>query len=238
MSIIFVLIIIAAVFWGLNKNKAYHYRKYIFPLKAKWLFGGYFLVLLISVPVFLLIPKEGFLYAESNLSKLDANLRYHQGLEMDNEMLRAAKEKRLQTTDGVVLLAVKSLEFKGEELSLEEINGAEQYTPIMIEIKEENDGNIEASYYSSKIYFNSIDLTDRLQKPDIQLTGDRLIIFYPKKYQLKLYQYQNTINQFEKNKPHDSMGLDVVWGQRILYLRIPQQVRINYGKLNVDFINS
>jgi hypothetical protein len=139
----------------------------------------------------------------------------------------AAQKGKLAELDNIFEKKTWDFGYTDSELDLS-IEGNTHYT-IFVERKEINDEVMEVKYYSSKAIVNGIDLTDKVEAPNIMLLERMMFIQSPEPIELNLALFKNefTIRQFtEEDFFHPSHSFYSM-RENIIYIRIPSELKIN-----------
>jgi hypothetical protein len=188
-----------------------------------------------SVIMLYLIPNKGFLNQSKNNEK-----EINQSHIASQDIYTAAKEHRLDNTEGVYTNEKWEFNFDEKQLEIVFLDMENSNIQILAERKTTNDNKIEAIEYLTKSIFYGIDYTDKIKPPKIYLVGKELKITKPEGYSVKITSFMKefTLPQFsEKRKKQQEYFSNMMWGQRIVYLRIPKDLEIVDNKLNVQFID-
>lgn len=227
--IIMTFILISFTVFGKSRHK----RRYMGTNMAKWVLGIYGAVLLTSVLVLNLIPNKGFLYPENyDPNQPDAKYLARERV----NIVRAAHENRLGETDGIFLLDKRNFPLSGEELEISMVKG--EFIPVVVKKKDESDGQLEAAFYTTQFLCNNIDLSDKVKPPQMELSGSRLMLTNPNN-EIRIADFKKdfTVAQFTKPaSPLEFKSMNIEEGQKVLYLEIPSNVRVNSRQLNVQFV--
>lgn len=239
MNITFILLIITMIVAAamLALGKYYYARRPISRNTTKWILGTYWAVLFASLVVLCFIPDKGFLYQEEDLPDPSVHPPFSGGYGTDTDILRAAREKRLDQTDGILLLEKRSFAFPGTELEVMLREGDVDIL-VIVERKEQNDGRIEAAYYTAKTLCNEIDISDKMKLPEMEFSGNRLRVTNPEnKIEIAEFRKDVTVTQFlDPDTYHQKNGLSLAWGRKVLYLQAPPNVQIKAAQLEVQYI--
>jgi membrane protein implicated in regulation of membrane protease activity len=226
-----ILLIIAIVVKNMKTavNKG---GKYVYSTRIIWIVSGYIVLLLLSMGVEAILPAK----AVSEEKIVDSK-------ELDQESIDlydAAIEGRIAETDRAFIRKEWNIDYEGETLTFASQNDEYLETQIVVERKQDNEGRIEATYYSTRSIVNNMDYTEKINPPGLELADDILMVSNPKKLKLKYIQFQNvfSVNQFTKEdtffEHHTSYH-----GQSILYLRIPSNLElVDKSDINFLFVNS
>jgi hypothetical protein len=226
--IIILIIAIAVNNMKRTKNKG---GKYIYSIRVRWVVSGYIILLLISMGVEAILPVQ----AESEEKIVDFN-------ELDLESIdlySAAIEGRIAEADRSYIRKEWNLNYEGETLTVASQSDEYLETQIVVERKKDNDGKIEAVYYSTRSMVNDMDFTDRINPPGLKLADDILMVSNPIKVKLKYIQFQNvfSVNQFTGEDTFFEHSTSY-HGQSILYIRIPNNLElINNETINIYYID-
>jgi hypothetical protein len=204
---------------------------YIGRRKLGWLLAGYFAVLLCSPLVLWLLPPERLPAAvhAAALRKAEAATR---------DLFPAAMAGKPQSVDGVGILGEWQFSLAGDNLK---ITGNRPYSGlnVLVERKDENDGIIEATHYFTGAILEMIDVSAQVRPVEVTLTGNTLMITEPEQYKIEVIRFT------QDSMAAQILGGGFAWrpflidviGVQLLYLRIPQGVKIEESKHQLLFVN-
>ena len=212
-------------------------RKYGQHKKIKWIMGCYVIVLLLSLAVFQMINDDNF---TENHEIID-----QEAIEADNEapsnsnLYYAAREGRLDQTEGVQVKGQWSFEFT--EKQLEVVNVDSIGILLMAEIKDTDDGKIQVVEYTTKSIVAGIDVTNEIKSHQVTLQGNKLLLKKPAENRVELRRFKNdfTVTQFTGDSSMDQQKIysSSMMGSRILILSIPKNVQLDTSKFHIEFID-
>ncbi|WP_216772142.1 hypothetical protein, partial [Metabacillus halosaccharovorans] len=138
------------------------------------------------------------------------------------------KNIREKTIEGVEINHQSTIPYGGNQL---ELSVEETYGPltILVERKEESDDEIEFIEYHTKTIIENLDLTDEFDPLSVSIEEDLLRVMNGggKDIKIGMFDKEFTISQFTSDQ-----GLELfsdshhVWGEHVLFLRIPKDVEI------------
>ncbi|MCR6545674.1 hypothetical protein NVS47_09165 [Dehalobacterium formicoaceticum] len=216
---------------------------------GKWILVTYCGVMLASVVVLYLIPDQGFLYPAKEVPYQVKEVPYQIGDQeysneniksieiiesIDIDIFQAIQENKLDQESGIYLQEEKSFAFSEEELGLT----FNEYLPVIVKRKAQNDGQIDTAYYTTKSYIRGFDLSDRIKPPTIELIGEKLYVT-SQLTEIKIAEVEDDpiVNQFlGQNSWEDKWNIVTNWGERALYLEIPRDVQIKEGPYELRYI--
>jgi hypothetical protein len=208
------------------------YGKLIYT-KAKWILGTYGLILLVSVIVLYCIPNKNFLPFKSN-DEMNNNQTYSQ------DIVKAALVHEIDKTEGIYTVKKWSFDFPGKQLDLRSSILRNSNLKIIAERKLKNDNKVDIIEYSTKVFFNNIDFTMSVKSPEIKLVGMDLKIVEAENYTINLSSFKKefTSTQFMGYSSNQQTNrIDLTWGSRILYIRIPKDMKLLDSYLNIQYIS-
>lgn len=199
--------------------------RYLHQRKFKWILAGYFLILLASAVMLPLLPQEGF--ADQNIVGEDT---LQQQRKASRQLFNFAQMGMPDSVEGVMVPEKWAFEYGGEILTI--TTRGNFYNPIIVERKDQNDGLVEVSYYTTRTIMNRIDVTDLIVPPQITLQQDRLIMEHPKQDAFKLAGFRREfIIAYLTDKPAAPLLMQpdsspAPMGHQIIYLRIPRDLEL------------
>ncbi|WP_078435613.1 hypothetical protein [Metabacillus halosaccharovorans] len=220
---VLLLIIIALIYlFAKNIGRIAFLQK----LKLKWILVVYGAVLLLALISSYFMPVgESLVY--KNVSETERDEAERAGA----ALVKAAYDReniRENTIEGVEINHQSTIPFEGNqlELSVEETFGP---LTILVERKEESDDEIEFIEYHTKTIIENLDLTDEFDPLSVSIEEDLLRVMNGggKDIKIGMFDKEFTISQFTSDQ-----GLELfsdshhVWGEHVLFLRIPKNVKI------------
>jgi hypothetical protein len=205
---------------------------YIGRVKLGWILAGYFAVLLCSPVVLWLLPPDRLSHPvdAAALRKAEAVAR---------DLFPAAMAGRPQSVDGVRKLGEWQFSLAGDSLR---ITGSRSYPSlnVLVERKDENDGIIEATHYFSGTILGMIDVSAQVRPVEVALTENTLMITEPEQYKIELirfWQDSMAAQILGDSAARRQLRFNIIGGNQLLYLRVPQGVQIEESKYHLQFVN-
>ncbi|CAH2715801.1 hypothetical protein BACCIP111895_02985 [Neobacillus rhizosphaerae] len=231
--IIVIIVIGILVFSTRTRNKMVHKKgKFSYSQRVYWLLSGYVVILLICLILNAVQPV-----------KIMDGLKKVNTADLERESLNlydAAVEGSINQEGSKFLRKKWNFNYQGQQLNLAVIQDENIDAMVVVEKKNNNDGKIEAEFYQTRSSYNGMDITELANLPGMELAGDQLTLLNPKRSEIKFSQFGNTFNikQFTGEpslfSEHHS---EFSGGQRIIYLRIPKDLELNYPEnLNLQFV--
>lgn len=191
-------------------------------VKVKWIFSGYFFVLLSSVVLFYTLPLERAAYNRS------ATEEEVQESANDEEFYQAAMQGTIDQVKGVVMK-----ENWGFSADISQLHVPDSNDYILI-AKRNNSLNekIDVKLYTNKItdVINDVVIyTNEFPSPKVELEGSTLKISRPRQVEMKLAKFSNelTIRQFTGEKMFDDdRDRHFYMGAEVLFIQVPKDVKI------------
>lgn len=237
-ALLILLIVLVILSFFSMRVKDFIKRTHLGRKGSRWFFVLYGAVLVISIPIFFMIPEQGFLYREQGFA--GAPEGYFTGERVN--IYAAAEENKLNETDGIMLLGKTNFTLPGEELLISYPGGFSDM-PVFVRRKATGDGQITASFYATKTYYYGIDLSLKIKVPEMKVTGSKLevgnleneisLVEFRKDLIAAQFADPDTTSQFQ-GPGFGSRHFET--GQRILYMEIPSNVEIKSDQLGVQFI--
>lgn len=233
LPIIIMIIIIGIIimFYRITLNLG---KKFITSTRVYTILCGYFVILLISVIVFVVSP-----YSDSTLllKELDTNktpITYGMSYdileeEVSIDSFNAYKDKEWE------------FEFNGEVLQIQSDPNNTADLTIIVERKGVMDGLVEVASYSAPSTVQKNDISNLLRSIQVRVFEEnRLeITEFHDEVNIVSFSKEFVFNQFSKDSNGDELfsGARIDIGEKLLYIRIPNGVKIdNYDYLNVEYI--
>lgn len=180
----------------------------------KYTFAAYSAILLLSLPLFYLFPKDALV-----------DLGFDPGSTVESEIYREAVfNGKLDQLDGAQMHRQWSFDYPGDGLKITS-DSDEAIPQILVKRTAAGTGEITAVEYRRETF-----LTHRLNPYQVALTGNRLNIYSPGHYKFKFKGFDGdfTVEQFREKKKvqyHQWLFHEFEFAQ-VLYLYIPAGVEI------------
>jgi hypothetical protein len=182
----------------------------------KYTFAAYSAILLLSLPLFYLFPKDALV-----------DLGFDPGSTVESEIYREAVfNGKLDQLDGAQMHRQWSFDYPGDGLTI--TPDSDKVTPQIFVIRTAaGTGEITAVEYRRETF-----LTHRLNPYQVALTGNRLNIYGTRHYKFKFKGFDRdfTADQFSEKKKvqyHEWLFHEFEFAQ-VLYLYIPADVEIEH----------
>ena len=204
---------------------------YIGRGKLGWLLAGYFAVLLCSPLVLWLLPPE-------RLHRPVEAAALHKAEAAARDLFPAAMAGRPQSVDGVKILGEWQFSLAGDSLR---ITGShpDRGLSVLVERKDENDGIIEVTHYFTKTILGTIDVSAQVRLVEVTLTENTLKITEPEQYEIEVIRFwqDSMAAQILGDAARRQLRFNIIGGNQLLYLRVPQGVQIEESKYHLQFVN-
>lgn len=225
-TLLFLLLIIIA-FVAFSKVR-------LSPGKTRLVVGLYMTLLFVFVPVFYAIAEPDVPEPVEIVEIGPGRYSYHDS--QVDAFYNALYEGRLSEYEGAKIIAQWSFDYQEERLKITAPDYEQYSTLIAVERKDVCDGKLEVLSYAPKSPYS---LT--ANPPDIRLKGNQLEIIQPEEIHLQEVRFYHDFTMAQFTGIGFSMdGTDHFLGHMILYLRIPEDLRIDTDEStehNIHFIN-
>ncbi|EGW37633.1 hypothetical protein [Desulfosporosinus sp. OT] len=200
--------------------------------------GLYLGILLMLVPLLFLLPKANLTQNDENR---DRAVKLSQNTISDLYRHDLPAEKDLDKIPGLYRNSSHNFKVDSEKLFFNVPANIGLY-PILVARKNVDDGQIDVSTYVATQFIKDIDYT-KFVLPPIIAYHDGTLSFKATHQSLKFIQgtADFTVNQFRNQNAGGTNGLSTSFGDRIVYIRVPQSLEIdNETKTNsnVQMISS
>lgn len=212
-QLIFLLLLIGAVVFVIKKG----IRKANKSKTTYWIMTSYLCLLVLSVGLYVVTPE---LQGQKKTEKVDIpdfdNMIY-EGAPIDIDSKYKVKQWEFNYND--------------EQISLRYTGDDQNNVPVRLD-RRENQDKIEAVYYQTPTYYNGMNITSYMDPVSVNKSGDELSIELPETAYLEFTSYkkefpfkQLTADGFWDND--DFFGEVEISGSQFLYLRIPENMKVN-----------
>lgn len=200
------------------KQKLIEHRQTIY-LKL----GLYFLVLLISMILVLMIPieRENKHFHSENIPSLHAMVY----------------EGKLHDSVKKFLIYQTEFPYREEHINIRStISGSHYFTiDVLVEEKSEEDPTIEVFLYQTPSVFAGVDITEDIEPYKIDLHANTLAITAKdNRLSYAFFKTEFPFSQFEKNR-QPMFEEDLHAGEQLVYLRIPKNVKVYVNDERTNF---
>ncbi|MFS0779605.1 hypothetical protein ABC255_26935 [Neobacillus sp. 3P2-tot-E-2] len=187
--------------------------------RIRWMFVGYFSILLICTGLSPLLPKGEITYQKVDVDQLERD---------SNELYEAAIQGNIENVDSKYIVKTRKFDYTEKQLNIAVVNEDFLSASIFVERKTTNDGKIEALHYQTGSGLNEMSISDLMQPLGINIDKNILMLENPEKIRLEFSQFQQAfpINQFT-GKGDFSDTNNFYGGTSILYLKIPKDLELN-----------
>lgn len=232
---IFIMLLIVGVLIMLYRIIIISNRKFITSNQVYVILSGYFILLLVSLGIFIVSP-----YPESSVlsEKLDTeNIpgMYSMYYDVTEEGIPIDEFEDYKESEW-------EFEFSGETLQLQ-FSGDETYDlPIIIQRKGLMDETLEVVVYSSPSSVGDIDLSSMIRPSEVRLLGGNVLEINEPSNSIDVVSFKQEFifNQFSKDANEDEVffGPRIEIGESLVYIRIPNGVQIDaVDYLEIEYIN-
>ncbi|WP_456272519.1 hypothetical protein [Bacillus sp. AK031] len=199
--------------------------------RINWLLSGY-LVILIAATIFsYTLPSERAFQGEV---LTDKELKKEQ--EEKGKFMTLARGGKIHEAEGAVLLKDWEFSLDGKELTVP-VSNSNYYLPVLVEIKEAEDGVVEAAHFTTKSFISNVDVTSEINSPSIEIKDGTFRMYPPAPIDLKLAKFSQPLPFHQFSEDYTSMfgDLDPFHGSEVIYLKVPSDIIVNG---NVEYVDS
>lgn len=192
-------------------------------IRTRWILVGYLFILLVGMLMYLFIPNHKITTQTINANHME------QIAQENHEFYNAALNGDFQQLKSVRSMGQQTFAFQGEQLTIKASNQVYQDIWIFIERKDTNDNLIELEEYATRTLYNGIEFTDHISEVNLRLQEEQLWLEKPSKLDYKFIEFRKefTLTQFTSKKPTvDSADSNFTIGHNIIYLKVPQKLKI------------
>ncbi|MEK4630264.1 MAG: hypothetical protein ABS944_13960 [Solibacillus sp.] len=203
--VIFIVLVLMGI--GLLLKKVTIWR----PKHTLFISIAYFSIALISV--------IGIVVLQDKAVKFPSEQVLQKQIEFNNKLSNEIELRNYENLERSLLKFSKTIEVNTPDLEV--VRGDNSFdTRIVIEWNDSKSNEIVASYYETPLYYDGINLSDKVQQPIVELRDEKLYIENPTTF-VKVQSLRMTMYQFQNQGPHqDFIGL------RILHLNVPRHFNI------------
>lgn len=213
--LIIVLIAIVAIARVTLRNK------FIFGDKIKILFYSYVGVLLISLIVSLVLPKQVEILPEP--------------IETDTipSLYTFLDKKDQWDMEGLEKYKFDEAEFPFNE---EELHLYADGFTYVIEKRQDTENRLDITHYRTPTFVNGINISQEIPELIYEVHGQDLYIDLDQQVELEVRQQPFPYQLFSEKHSNNNSYMDVHFGDELLYITVPEHVTVNYEEyMNVYF---
>lgn len=190
--------------------------------RIKWLVLGYVCLLLLSVGIYFLIPSSNTIYSEKWSHEPVPDLYLY------------ASGAQPLTDISSYLKQTKEFEYQLDELNIETFGYSDEIL-IRVEKNEQLEGVVEASYYETPTIVQGIDVSEKNPPLKFGLSGESLEVHLQEHVDIHVTAYKNEFPfiQFINQHLYYENPAKILFPQKMLHLRVPENVKVN----GADFLN-
>ncbi|WP_421383120.1 hypothetical protein ACOJQI_02220 [Bacillus salacetis] len=228
MAIISLLIVAAIIAFAFFLAKPLG-EKLLNGKRGNMIFRGYLILLVIGALVSNVIPVDSSFKGEI---KTDTEVK--KANEQDGAFFRMVHEGKIDEAEGAMKAGEWEFDFEGEGIRVP--NSGSQYMPVVVEIKDEDDGKIEVAYYVSRAFIENIDVTEEITPPEVDIVDSVIRILPPPAEEIKIAKVTQPypFTQFHGgNNPFEEEHRTYL-GQEVIYLKVPKGVKVDGYMTIVD----
>ncbi|MDG5787233.1 hypothetical protein QA612_06985 [Evansella sp. AB-P1] len=234
-----IILIIVITSYTFVKQSNSRTKKFIYGQRLRWMLSSYVIVLLLGGVTFFILPVQDF-PETSVVSEVEDRVTNEAFI--DN-FYDSAFEGKIDEVDGVVVSKHLEFPFEEEELFLENVTSDYGGIMMIVEKKEGVASEIIATHYSTGLYIQGEDFTEKLSSTEITLSNHTLTVIPPEQTEIRIADFgrEFTIAQFAEKDGSDlstTASLSVQrMGHDIIYVIVPEQVEVTSTSGNIHFIN-
>ncbi|OAS83984.1 MULTISPECIES: hypothetical protein [Metabacillus] len=223
--IVLLLLIIVAIYKMVNVIKKVPFLQ---KLNLKWMLSIYGVLLLVAVGLFYVLPNE----RPSN--KIVDNQDELVKVENARRLLTmAASEGKQISKENIEGVEIKNhWDFTYEEKQLDVTILDDQLGTLftLVERKNVNDKRVEVMQYHTRTIIENLDITDDIPPLTLELVEGELTIRNTHSVDIHFGKFDKefTITQFTEEKGIEDSFIDEdhIWGENVLYIRVPKDVNV------------
>ncbi|GAB6171502.1 hypothetical protein JCM15765_09800 [Paradesulfitobacterium aromaticivorans] len=196
--------------------------------------GLYLALLIVLVPIYYLLPDQGFMQVSEGKNLADARTEGDMTGVYD---YRFPPEGNLDQLPGVYKNSSQKFKVDTNKLTLKE--APTMGYQILIARKDVDDSEIEVSTYVAPHVAGGMNFTNLVLPPIISVQNGMLSVQAPSQQQLEFSRFNAdfTINQFKQvNQTIQGMSASVNVGWKVIYLLVPKSLEIDSGAANVQMV--
>lgn len=221
---IIILLVLGLVFFLVTRQTHKRPDKHGYVKKVQLMVASYSAILLVSIGVFYLLPKDETSQAEKGVPS-----------ETFGTLYQAADSGELENVDKTYL--EKTWEIAADRHKINVEVSPSENLPIFVEQVEGKDNSIKAFFYRTPLMIERYDINDRADPLGISLASGTLYINppAPTEVKLSLFKQEFPITQFTGES-----FMDEVSGhpEQILYIKIPKGMQLMFDSgIQIEYVN-
>jgi hypothetical protein len=229
--LIVIVLISGVVFVFKSKKKT---KSYMGSKKIKWLLGIYVIILFIAgLLSFIVLP--GKLNIREQLSE-DEIHKYQQAQDRVYESINNGRFSADDYKDVLMKKNTYSFQYDQEELKVSFMNEEQVGATVLVEQKKNDDGKLEAVYYTGRFIIDGVDISQLVTAPSIQLEENSLKVGSINMEEIKMAKLSAGLpfNQFSRDARSFSDGHYSYGEAAVLYLKVPKGVMVSGFYMSVN----
>jgi hypothetical protein len=212
-------IIILMVSFGSFSNKLFGAR-FMNGSGITKVFAGYLIILLVAGILSFMVPVKGALEAEYLTDK-----EIEQNDRLNSYIYSVVESGRIEEAEGLTKKESWDFLLDGKVLDVKFMG---QNATVFIEKVDSLDGKVEVTHYATLSYVDNIDITERFNSPEIELSESTLKIFPLNHVNIKLVKFTNAFpfNQFTEDREQFNGGYGMMQGLDFIYITVPADTEV------------
>lgn len=197
-------------------------NKFVFGKQIKILFYSYVVVLLVSLIVSLILPKQ--VETLSKPIETDGIPSLYTFLDEEDQWDMDGLEKYKHD--------VAELPFDETELYLD-VDGF----VYVIEKRQDSDKKIEIAHYRTPTFVNGIDISKEIPGLIYEVHDQGLYIYLDEQVDLEIRQQPFPYQLFSKKHSNNDSEMSIHFGDELLYITVPEDITVTYEEYLNVYIN-
>jgi hypothetical protein len=183
-------------------------------------FAGYLIILFVAGILSFIVPVRGALEAEYLTDKEIA-----ENDRLNSDIYSIVESGRVEEAEGLTKKESWDFPLEGKLLDIEFMG---QNAMVFIEKVDSLEGKVEVTHYATFSYVDNIDITDRFESPEIELSESTLKIFPIDHVNIKLVKFTNAFpfNQFTEDGEQFNGGYGMMQGLDFIYITVPADTEV------------
>jgi len=224
--ILLIIVIIGLIIYGLSKRK----QK---SESSRWLSGKKtMMIFLIYVSLLFLSMVVYYVAADKELS-FASNITSEELYRESDELFKLLQDGDINQINPNYVRNNWSFPYEQDQISIDQSTSSGNGWQIMIKRKEQNDGEIDITYYSGPTTINGYDVSTKLDEFVIELNEDVLRIPQSTLADFNYIIFEKPYVASQFNEKRDWMNI-VEQGRSVIYLEIPNNLEV----LDSSYLNN
>lgn len=218
---IFIIGLLIFLFVLLRRRAFVFFSKVFYGKRIRWTISGYVIILLIATGAFYITPKP------ESFGEEDAGLDNSEDVdESIHQIYDDAHNGTMSDEYDLYIKQKEEIELADHTLALGSVSG--ESIPVFVDEKDENDGMVGATLYSTPTLVNGVDITDEIPDVRIETSSNEVTLIPPEETEVSFTSFEREFSLTQFTGERNRLGVNIERGGSLLYLRVPKNSELEY----------